>query len=117
MQGWLLNNICEYMARGWHANYGYRAYLFNTEDIDSIFRDANSPDAEETRKRILAINPKELLPDIIVADHFAVMRICYWSDWGGLFRIQIGVKKDGKSIVFGEETSEVIVGYDCGIIF
>ena len=117
MQAWLLNSISDYMAKGWHANYGRIKYIYNINDINSIFPPSPSSDLIEARNKIMQLDSKTLLPDIIIDGDNAFLKICFWNGWSGLVQRNQNVTKVGNSIQFGEFDNNTLVNYDCGIIF
>ena len=127
MQAWLLDNLTDFMPKGWHSNYSAKDFVFDTERIESMFPEevpeANglssslTRDRVEVRDKLMAIDLKSLLPKVRINDDKAVFEYAYWNDWSGLIKATVEVEKDSNSVRFGNPKTEVLVEYECGIIF
>ena len=127
MQAWLMNNITDFMPKGWHSNYGLKHFIFETECIDKLFpkfvgeakglSGSLTRDRQEVRNKVLALDIESLLPTITINGDSAIMEYAYWNDWRGMVRVRTEVIKEGNSVRFLESGSEVLVEYSCGIRF
>ena len=114
LQAWLLNNIANYMPRGWHACYGLIDFVFNMEDIiHSLPRNMKI----EEKNKIINLSPESFPPKVVIKDNEAVLIYLYWDNWSGLIQSNVKIRKVGNSVEFGEEKNTVLAEYDCGIIF
>ena len=122
MQAWILNNIEEFLPRTWHANYNDKHFIFSEEDIDELFPEQSEGEScfcsrEECCDKVNALNIAALLPIITMNETTAILTYSYWSDWNGLVKITMSIEKNDNSVSFGQSKKEILVKYDCGIIF
>lgn len=112
MQAWLLNSIPDFMPKTWHACYGARNYIYNKESVKNI-----SYRRMSVQEQLLELDIDSLLPNVVVEEDKAVLKMVYWSDWAGLVQMIVDVAKDGSSVCFSEPNREVLIEYHCGIRF
>lgn len=126
MQAWLLDNLTEYMPKGWHANYGTKYFIFDEGRVDELFQDADekgklcafmASDRRTVRNQVMALDRESLLPSVIIDGDAAVLEYAYWNDWSGMNKVSVPVKRVGNSVEFGKPYKEVVVRYRCGIMF
>lgn len=67
------------------------------------------------KKRLMAI---DLSPEVVKKNNKYYISVCYWSDWGGLKRelLEITIIENKVSDIFEVDT-EVLMPYNCGILF
>lgn len=123
IQAWLLNNISDFMSKGWHMNYSSVDYVFNVRRMEKLFPPYD-PDEKSSfggrskvRDEVFALDLESLLPTVKVAGNTAVLEYAYWNDWRGLVKSTVKVEKDGNSVKFSKPENQILVEYDCGIIF
>ena len=123
MQAWLLDNITDFMPRGWHMNYSTVYYVFDTERIEKMFPvyDAETCGSfgrrSKVRDEVLALDLETLLPSVKITGDKAILEYAYWNDWRGMVKSTVEVEKDGNSVKFSRSKNEVLIKYDCGIKF
>lgn len=119
-QAFLLNEAFRFLPHFWHSSYLDRSYIFQIDDIVQIQkRDKSEPEfnQEDLRKLNEYANSELLLPKVKVNGNSAVISVCYWNAWKGLIKLEIPVTKRGRTVQFDRPTSEILIEYDCGIIF
>ena len=114
MQTWLLDNLTDFMPKGWHSNYSKKTFIFDADCIKGIFLDE---EGKEVREKLKSIDLKSLQPKIRIDGDKAVLEYAYWNDWRGLIRATTEVEKNSNSVNFTNPQTEVLVQYKCGIIF
>ena len=123
MQAWLLDNITDFMPRGWHMNYNTVYYVFDTERIEKMFPVYDEETCgsfgrrSKVRDEVLALNLETLLPSVKITGDKAILEYAYWNDWRGMVKSTVEVVKDGDSVKFSKPENKVLVAYDCGIMF
>ena len=116
-QAWMLNNLTDFMPRGWHAGYGSKTFIFETSRIEHIFRPDKHTDREKVREEVFALDPESLLPKVSISGNYAVLEYVYWNDWSGLVKVIAEVDKEGNTVRFGTPTEEVLVAYHSSLRF
>lgn len=127
MQAWLLDNISDFLPKGWHANYSVKYFIFNAERIDELFPEkVDSDDGLDdclasyrlrVRRSVLALDRERILPSISIDGDKAVLSYTYWNDWKGLVKVKTHAIRVGEGIKFLKPEEEVIIRYECGICF
>jgi len=103
-QAFLLYISPSVMPRFWHGGYGYRDYIFDLNILPNLKGDCSE-----------FYSDKSLLPKVDILDEQnAIVTCTFWNDWSGLCRQSVRVNKD---MSFEESDREVLVEYNCGIIF
>ena len=114
-----------YLYKFWHAYYSESWLVFSKDEAISSFYVERNKVAQEL------INKLEELPPIknkveITSDSTAELTAYFWNDWLGLVEEKVQVKRNGTSVkfIFTQEehrltdmTGNVLVAYDCGIMF
>lgn len=127
MQAWLLNNIEDFMPKGWHSNYGQKYFVFNKKVFYYLFPDTISKtnilesclqkDRMKVKSRLLSIDINSLLPTIKINGDSAILEYAYWNDWSGLNKIKQPVKRVGNTVEFGEAQKEILISFCCSLNF
>ena len=126
MQAWLLDNLTDFMPKGWHANYGAKYFIFDESRVEELFRNTDNGSVltkslncyrMKVRDKVLALDRTSLLPSVSIDGDTAVMEYAYWNDWSGMNKVKVPVKKVGNTVVFGEPEKEILVEHHCGIKF
>ena len=142
-QAVLLNEIIALFPKGWHANYIRKTYVFSIEDMQQIIDSKKSKYTEFTEaekekldaylrfldrpphyakykrsdyeRLVSCLSREDILPSVEINGDEAVASYYYWNEWSGFCKGIVPVKKNGKSVTFGEFERQVLVEYDCGI--
>lgn len=121
MQAWLLDNLTDFMPKGWHANYSTKYFIFDEYRIDELFPIASDEDGLQgrsmVRNQVKALDRELLLPSVTIDGDTAVLEYAYWNDWSGMTKVCVPVKRVGNSVEFGDAEKELVVKYHCGIRF
>lgn len=126
MQAWLLDNLTDFMPKGWHANYGAKTFIFDESRVDELFPNTDNGstlttslnyDRMKVKDKVMALDRASLLPSVTIDGDTAVMEYAYWNNWSGMNKVRVPVTKVGNTVVFGEPEKEILVEYHCGIRF
>lgn len=123
IQAWLLYNLEDFMPKGWHMNYSRVDYVFDIRRIENMFPPYNPEEKSsfggrsKVRDEVFALDLESLLPTVKVKGDTAVLEYAYWNDWRGMVKSSVVVEKDGNSVKFFKPENQILVEYDCGIIF
>ena len=117
MQAWMLDNLDHFMPRGWHACYGSRTFIFETEVIERMFGPDGNGDRKKVSEQVWALDLETLLPKVFISENHATLEYAYWNNWRGLVKAKVEVEKDGNTVRFGECAEDVIVAYKSEIVF
>lgn len=127
LQAWLLNNLTDFMPKGWHSNYSVRYYIFAPEELDNLFSEnienANSFSGNlkchrlKVRDKVLSLDIDSLLPSVTKNCVKATIEYTYWNDWEGLVKVREKVYKYGDSVIFAAQEYDTLVEYSCRIMF
>ena len=113
-QAFLLNSAWRLLPMFWHGGYDRRTYIYSTNDCHNMIfmREEHS---YPIKKRLMAI---DLSPEVVKKNNKYYISVCYWSDWGGLKRelLEITIIENKVSDIFEVDT-EVLMPYNCGILF
>jgi hypothetical protein len=91
----------------WHAAY----------NDDSIVSDMEDARDELTVEEILAeVGELDLAPVVSMSRDQVKVEVVVFTDWGGFIKRSIAMEKEFPHLIL-EERSEVLVPYDCGIMF
>ena len=104
--------------KGWHADYMTKTYVFSHDDMKDIInkhkRESHDFDHEKLAKYL---NRDDILPSVEIDGDKAIATFHYWNDWKGFCKRIIPVEKHGHTVKFGEYDREILVKYDCGIVY
>ena len=127
MQAWLLNNLTDFMPKGWHANYSVKYFVFDIERIEELFPEVTPEpdglsnslkhDRMDVRDKLMVLDLESLLPKVTITGDNAVLEYAFWNDWTGMVKASVKVERKDNSVVFGHPETEVLVKYKCGIKF
>lgn len=122
MQAWLLDNLANYMPKGWHSLRRKKYFVYDTERIVSIISDKDSKTQKtlgqsNLRDELMALDLEALQPSVKITGDKAVLEYAYWNNWNGLVKSVVEVEKVGNSVKFGNPKYHVLIEYDCGIKF
>lgn len=123
IQAWLLYHLEDFMPKGWHMNYSRVDYVFDIRRIEKMFPVYNPEEKSsfggrsKVRDEVFALDLEALLPTVKITGDTAVLEYAYWNDWRGMVKSSVLVEKDGNSVKFSKPENQVLVEYDCGIIF
>ena len=114
-----------YLYKFWHAYYSESWLVFSKDEAISSFYVGRNKVGQELINKL-----EELLPIKnkveITSDSTAELTAYFWNDWLGLVEEKVQVKRNGTSVkfIFSQEehrltdmTGNVLVPYDCGIMF
>lgn len=124
----LLSEITRHLPLFWHAGYLDVRYILSKTDLNIIQREhhgvisitnvAGFHSLRESRKMEVCKNIDEFLPLVVlVSPEEAIITLTEWSEWGGLSRRIIRVKKTRQGLKFLKPKVKVLVKYNCGICF
>lgn len=113
-QAFLLHSAWRLLPMFWHGGYDRRTYIYSTNDCHNMkfMREEHS---YPIKKHLMAI---DLSPEVVKKSNKYYISVCYWSDWGGLKRelLEITIIENKVSDIFEVDT-EVLMPYNCGILF
>ena len=114
-----------YLYKFWHAYYSESWLVFSKDEAISSFYVGRNKVAQELVNKL-----EELLPIKnkveVTSDSTAELTAYFWNDWLGLVEEKVQVQRKGTSVkfIFTQEehrltdmTGNVLVPYDCGIMF
>jgi len=117
-QAFLLSKAYTLLPKNWHGNYNNINIIYDKIDILSLFDFIrNVINQNEIKSLSKYLETDELLPNVEVKEDTAVISYTFWSAWGGFKKVSVPVKKDGKTVSFGEASHETLIKYDCGLRF
>lgn len=124
----LLSEITRHLPLFWHAGYMMVRYILCTKDLKDLqgmhcgligvdnVQGFHSP--RDARKMAAIKDVTSLLPTVaLLSEKEAIISLTEWSEWGGLSRRIIRVKKTKQGLRFLKPKIKVLVKYDCGICF
>lgn len=124
----LLSEITRHLPLFWHAKYAEVRYILCTKDLKDLqgmhcgligidnVQGFFSP--REARKMASIKDVSSLLPTVaLLSDKEAIISLVEWSEWGGLSRRIIRVKKGKQGLRFLKPKVQNIIKYSCGICF
>ena len=107
-QAFLLNEMWRMLPLHWHANYAKVTYILDMDDLKShAWRDSS------LSKRTDLLPHVNLNPE----DFTATIHYTYWSEWQGLVATKLPVSMDNGVLKWGKREEEVLIPYNCGIVF
>ena len=59
----------------------------------------------------------DVAPSVTIDGNNALVSCCYWNDWGGLIREYVPVFFNNDRVRIGDFHDEVLIKFDCGIMF
>jgi len=104
---------------GWHANYNDWQVLCGKADVEEIIQLFEGEDpfgipmTAAQKRQARAID--NLQPSVELTDETAIVRMLVFTKWGGFYRRTLTIRRADHSIV--DEQDELLVEYDCGIMF
>ena len=115
-----------YLLRYWHSYYSESWLVFSVKDeVISSFYVGRNKIAQELKSKLEELPPIKNKVEI-TSDSTAELTAYFWNDWLGLVEEKVQVKRNGTSVkfIFSQEehrltdmTGNVLVPYDCGIMF
>jgi hypothetical protein len=103
----------------WHANYSDWQVLCGKSDVEEVIQLFEGEDAfgypmsaAQKRQARAIENPQ---PSVELTDETAIVKLLVFSKWGGFFRRTLTIRRTDHFIL--DEQDELLVEYDCGIIF
>ena len=110
-QLYLLNIATDYMPLGWHSNYRSKIRIFTQHALQTICRMTEVDFGE-----YLNHDPR---PRVIWKDEgVATVECWYFNDWSGLCKEYITFTKSPEGYYIQTDRKvDVLVKYDCGILF
>lgn len=116
-QACLLKRVYVWMPAKWHGGYNNNSTVFFRDSVKSLLDTDGFVKLTPEQRAFIerSLHTDELLPHVEIGVDNAIVTYVVWSRWGGLQRRILDVKRKGKTLSFGEERSETLVHYDCGI--
>jgi hypothetical protein len=103
----------------WHANYNDWQVLCGMDDVETIIEDLSSQDVFGTpmtsaqKRQARAIKTPQ--PSVELTAESATVKMLVFTKWGGFYRRTFTILRADHSLV--DEQDDVLVEYDCGIVF
>jgi hypothetical protein len=100
----------------WHAGYYDDVVICDRDTIDSIVSEAGGfgqPFSAEQKRAARAIDPA---PIVELGDEVVTVKIVTFSNWGGFTQETYEINRSFPHTILDSD-SEVLVEYDCGIMF
>ena len=100
----------------WHANYFDTAIVCDPERIEAILsrpEDYATPFTRQQKREARAIDPA---PVVEIGEDSVVVEVVMFSDWGGFARGTYEISKSFPHAILDSDF-EILVEYDCGIMF
>ena len=116
MQAWFLDNLTDFMPKGWHCNYSCKDFLFDHDNFEQKIEKTLSKDPK-VLKEFLKIDLESLLPKVLISGETATLEYAYWNDWSGMVKAKTTVTREGNTVKFSKPETIVLIKYDCGIMF
>lgn len=133
----LVREMWRFLPLWWHANYERQELILNMDRLGKIahldeylapdgtvipFPDGDQPymyrNAGDIRRLLSFLEDDSLLPEVrLLGDDRAEVGWCYWSEWHGLVRMTLTAIRRNGSVEFHRNDSQVLVGYNCGILY
>lgn len=112
----VLNEIGGQFYLFWHANYFDTVIVCDPETIEDIVSrpdDYGNPFTRKQKREARAIDPA---PVVEMGDDSVMVQVITFSDWGGFGRGTYKISKSFPHTILDSDF-EVLVEYDCGIMF
>ena len=124
----LLSEITRHLPLYWHAGYASIRYILCEKDlkdlqekhtgVSSITNLQGFSSLREAKKMAAYKDVSDMLPVVeLVSDSEAIISLTEWSEWEGLSKRTIRVKKTRKGLRFLKPKVKHLVKYCCGICF
>lgn len=103
----------------WHANYNDWQVLCSKADVEKIIKQFDGQDrfgiplTASQKRQARAIKIPQ--PFVELTSETAVVKMLVFTKWGGFYRRSMTINRADHSIL--EEQDELLVEYDCGIMF
>jgi hypothetical protein len=107
-QAFLLYEMWRMLPLHWHANYAEATYILDMDDLRSHTWDDSSLSKHTDLLPHVNLNPE---------DSTAIIHYTYWSEWQGLVATKLPVSMDNGVLKWGKREEEVLIPYNCGIVF
>ena len=114
-----------YLYKFWHAYYSESWLVFSKDEAISSFYVGRNKVGQELINKLEELLPIKNKVEVI-SDSTAELTAYFWNDWLGLVEEKVQVQRKGTSVkfIFTQEehrltdmTGNVLVPYDCGIMF
>ena len=114
-----------YLYKFWHAYYSESWLVFSKDEAISSFYVGRNKVAQELINKLEELHPIKNKVEV-TSDSTAELTAYFWNDWLGLVEEKVQVQRKGTSVkfIFTQEehrltdmTGNVLVPYDCGIMF
>lgn len=102
-QMYLINHAPTMMPYWWHGGYIHRTYVFDLKELSSFPADLSAYYGDTS-----------LLPSVRADGDVFIVTTTYWNEWRGLVREVVAINSD---LQIREINKEVLVEYDCGLLF
>ncbi|MCC6501378.1 MAG: hypothetical protein IT313_14015 [Anaerolineales bacterium] len=103
----------------WHANYNDTEIVCSDDDVDSIIKDLKDGDFGipfDASQQVKAQTMRDIEPLVKLTDKTAVVEIVTFTKWGGFYRQTYTINRSFPHTIL-DVKSEIVVEYDCGIMF
>lgn len=103
----------------WHANYNDTEIVCSDDDVDSIIKDlkdGNFGIPFDASQQVKAQTMRDIEPLVKLTDKTAVVEIVTFTKWGGFYRQTYTINRSFPHTIL-DVKSEIVVEYDCGIMF
>ena len=108
---YLLSKARHLLPTWWHGGYNRETLIFSREDLGAV-------QSQKGRSLDIITGGDDLKPCVSLNGDTAVVKSCYWSEWGGLYQETVTITFDGNRIAnFEHAEARNIYSYDCGIMF
>ncbi len=102
----------------WHSNYNDTQVFCDRESLETVVSlisesDFGNPFDSSDRRRALQLDPR---PGVEVSGTTVKVSILTFTNWGGFYRLTQTMRREYPHTILDEE-SELLVPYDCGIMF
>jgi hypothetical protein len=103
----------------WHANYNDWQVLCGKDDVETVIRDFSGQDTfgipftAAQKRQARAIQAPQ--PSVELGTDTAVVRMLVFTKWGGFYHRASVISRADHAIL--DTQDELLVGYDCGIMF
>lgn len=107
-QAFLFHEMWRILPLHWHANYAKVTYILDMDDLRY----------HTCRDRSLS-KRTDLLPHITInaKNSTAIIHYTYWSEWKGLVATKLHVSQENGVLKWGYQEEEVLIPYNCGILY
>lgn len=97
----LFVNMWRFLPLWWHANYARIMYITDADVVPGGIS-----------------GDERMLPDVTFEGDIIKTTYCFWTEWGGLFKVRsMSEAVDGKILKIGKDITKNLVSHNCGILF